>query len=401
MKKWISYKSILDIKVDPEIKYIWLASWYPSKTDEFNGDFIQRHAESVSLFEKIIVIHIIYKEHYSKPYFIDLCCEGNLTEVILYIGIRGRITDFSSIFQYNFRYHFDGFLLIKKVILQIKKPLLIHVHVPIKMGRLAWVIHKFYKIPYIISEHSGKYATYDIDSFEKRNLFYRISLKKILKGSTAVIHVSNFMTDIFSNLFALKKQHIIRNVVDERYFHFAPIVHDRYTFIHVSNLDPVKNFDGIITAFDILFQKRQDFRLIVIGNQGHTDIHSPSFLMKHPFLEVKGTMAYMTVANFMNSSDCLILFSHNENFPCVMIEALCCGLPVITTDVGGCKEAIDDNNGLLIEKADLSSLIEAMEYMMDHKEMYDREKISLKSISKYNRKQIGKEFLRLYNEFSF
>ena len=36
-------------------------------------------------------------------------------------------------------------------------------------------------------------------------------------------------------------------------------------------------------------------------------------------------------------SNCFVLFSNFENLPLVMIEAMCCGLTVITTDVGGCK----------------------------------------------------------------
>lgn len=398
MKKWVTYDSISNILLDPGIKYIWLASWYPSKTDHFNGDFIQRHAESVALFKKIAVIHIIYTQLDTKVYEIDICSDGNLTEIILYIGIKGSIQDFYTRFQYNFQYHFYGLKLIKKILKQLHEPSLIHVHVPLKMGRIAWLIQKIYKIPFLVSEHSGKYATNDHDSFEKRNLFYRFSLKQILNKAISIVHVSKYLADIYKNIFSINNQHIIHNVVDERCFYFVPSRHRPFTFIHVSNLDPVKNFEGIITAFESIYQRRQDFKLIVIGNQDEIGNKNINHLLNHSFLEAKGMMTYQNVANYMKLSDCLILFSYNENFPCVMIEALCCGLPVISTDVGGCKEAINHQNGLLIEKGNIPSLVTAIEFMMDHQGQYDRENISLQSLSKYNRMQIGGEIIELYNK---
>jgi glycosyltransferase involved in cell wall biosynthesis len=43
-------------------------------------------------------------------------------------------------------------------------------------------------------------------------------------------------------------------------------------------------------------------------------------------------------------ADAFILFSRHENFPCVVIEALCCGLPVVASNVGGIAEAVDETN---------------------------------------------------------
>ncbi len=40
------------------IKALWLTSWYPNQLDEWNGDFIQRHARAVSLYCNVEVIHV-------------------------------------------------------------------------------------------------------------------------------------------------------------------------------------------------------------------------------------------------------------------------------------------------------------------------------------------------------
>lgn len=40
-------------------KILFLASWYPSRVNAFDGDFIERHAKSISLYNKVYVIYVV------------------------------------------------------------------------------------------------------------------------------------------------------------------------------------------------------------------------------------------------------------------------------------------------------------------------------------------------------
>ena len=40
-------------------KVLFLASWYPSKVDPFNGDFIERHAKAISLNNQVFAVYVI------------------------------------------------------------------------------------------------------------------------------------------------------------------------------------------------------------------------------------------------------------------------------------------------------------------------------------------------------
>ena len=98
----------------------------------------------------------------------------------------------------------------------------------------------------------------------------------------------------------------------------------------------------------------------------------------------------------MKDSDFLVMFSRYENLPCVILEALCCGLPVISTDVGGISEIINNSNGILIESEDKTALSNALEYMLDHLTQYDRKHIADNATKKYNYKSVGQAINKIY-----
>ena len=100
----------------------------------------------------------------------------------------------------------------------------------------------------------------------------------------------------------------------------------------------------------------------------------------------------------MQQADAFILFSKHENFPCVVIEALCCGLPVVASNVGGIPEAVDETNGVLVEPDNISVLQNAIVTVMHSLTKYNRENISGNAISKYNYQVIAKQFIAAYND---
>ena len=74
------------------IKALWLTSWYPNKKDEWNGDFIQRHAKAVAAFCKTDVIHVEGVEYKYVVSEIDASRTSakNLSEIIILFKKRNR-----------------------------------------------------------------------------------------------------------------------------------------------------------------------------------------------------------------------------------------------------------------------------------------------------------------------
>jgi len=59
--------------------------------------------------------------------------------------------------------------------------------------------------------------------------------------------------------------------------------------------------------------------------------------------------------------DVLVLASHREGFPRAPMEAAACGVPVVATDIRGCRQAVDDGvTGLLVPVRDAGALAQAI-----------------------------------------
>ena len=84
------------------------------------------------------------------------------------------------------------------------------------------------------------------------------------------------------------------------------------------------------------------------------------------------------VFEILRKSDVFILTSNWEGFPRTILEAMSCGLAVIASNVGGVKEAINGNCGILVEKSSKEAVKKALEQLLKNpfliREMGERAK---------------------------
>ncbi|NMW23030.1 glycosyltransferase, partial [Rhodanobacter denitrificans] len=71
----------------------------------------------------------------------------------------------------------------------------------------------------------------------------------------------------------------------------------------------------------------------------------------------------------LGSVDIVVLPSYREGLPRTLVEAAACGLPLITTDVPGCREVVSDGvDGLLVPLGNSDALAQAIARLHDHPE---------------------------------
>ena len=108
-------------------------------------------------------------------------------------------------------------------------------------------------------------------------------------------------------------------------------------------------------------------------------------------------MQGQALADELASGDFLVLSSNYENMPVVILEALASGLPVVSTNVGGIKEMIDETKGILVEPRDKEALAEAIVKMIETHQNYDAAFLRNSVIEKYGYESVGRFLDSIYN----
>jgi glycosyltransferase involved in cell wall biosynthesis len=389
-----AYHDVKEIPLDGYHPVIWLASWYPSPTYPNNGDFIQRHAEAIDI--PLLVVHTVHDPGLEKRVQYRVSQRGKIREILVCFRQSREGGSVWDRFQYHRRYlHFTR-QLIRHIIEKQGKPAFFHVHVPMKMGLLALWAKRKWGIPFVVSEQSSKYVGDGPDHFIRRSSLHRQQVARIFRQASAVTNVSATVGKVLETMFNLPAVTVIHNVVDTTLFKFtARTPHGIFRFLHASTLTDQKNIEGMIRAFDRLYLQRQDFRLTVLG--GEPDVQFP-WESQRPWLERSATVPHHEVAARMQQADALVMFSRDENFPCVIVEALCAGIPVITSNAGGSAEAITADNGIWVPVGNEDALVSALNSMLDHPHLYQGAFISSEAAKRYSYPVIGNAFIQLYQK---
>jgi glycosyltransferase involved in cell wall biosynthesis len=132
-------------------------------------------------------------------------------------------------------------------------------------------------------------------------------------------------------------------------------------------------------------EARENYHLTVIGDG--TDLEYCKEQVKKNGLEDRvtftGAVPNTEVYKYLASSDVFVLLSENEGLPISIIEAMRAGLAVVSTNVSGIPELVNNNNGVLI-KPDANEL---MKVLME---------------GDYNWKQMGRNSRKLFEQkFTF
>lgn len=380
---------------------LWLTSWYPNPQDRMNGDFIQRHALAASQYFRITVLHV----EKMKPGFSTdkILSETNqspqLTEHSLLYRIGSRVPVYRNLLSYcRFLRIFKA--QIKSYIRQQGLPDLVHVQVPFKAGLLALWIRKKYGIPYVVTEHWAIYNEVAPDRYAGRSFLFKYFSRRIFKKASLFLPVSRDLGEAVRSRVAPVAFSVIPNAVDTRLFQYCPEKKAAsFTFLHVSTMTFQKNTEAILGAFARFLKIHPGSRLVLTGSPGdRLKILAQELGIPDPAIRFTGLVSYPEVAALMQQSHALVLFSRYENLPCVILEAFCCGLPVISSDVGGIPEVITPENGFLVAPGDEPALLQCMLDLYTCYQQFNPAHIARMGATNYSYSAIGKQLCEYYQQ---
>ncbi len=380
---------------------LWLPSWYPHKNSLYDGDFIERHAKAASLYISLQVIFIVKDnslgfgkvEIEERKYFNDSAAW------IYYFGSsQVFFIDYFFSFLFKLKLYSKGYT---RFLSLYGKPSLLHVHVAVNNGLLAywWSLKK--NIPLIISEHWTGYLKEAASQWKHSAFFKKYFIQKIFSRALLFTAVSEHLANNIQTKIKKYPRHaIIPNTVDTGIFKLSAKKHkdNVTTFIHVSTLTPQKNFNEIIAACSKLKEQNFSFKLIVIGrNKEYENLVKERKL--GVFISFKNEIPQELLSIEMQESDAIILYSLYETFGCVIIEANACGTPCLVSDIKTFDENVQQNiTGLKMPLHNPEMLANAMIKIITKQISFDSKIIADFAQKHYSMEVVGKLFLEEYKK---
>jgi glycosyltransferase involved in cell wall biosynthesis len=126
-------------------------------------------------------------------------------------------------------------------------------------------------------------------------------------------------------------------------------------------LEMQKNISGMLNVVKRLQDEDYEFEMLMVGGGAEKYRSKANSLgIQEDTLKLKNQVEHSALIQYFQEADVFVLFSEDENLPCVILESFACGTPVISTDVGGLPEYFPSNFGRLIPRGDEDALYKAI-----------------------------------------
>lgn len=155
------------------------------------------------------------------------------------------------------------------------------------------------------------------------------------------------------------------------------IAADAEVVAYVGRLVPEKGLRELLDACRTLATRRPRLCLVIVG-EGPMREEIRMRLAAEPSLQITlaGAQPPSEVSRWMAASDLVTLPSYSEGHPNVLVEALACGRPVVSTPVGGIPEVVDADSGILVPARDATALAAGLAEALDRQ--WDHQALALK-----------------------
>ncbi|HMG15762.1 MAG TPA: glycosyltransferase [Saprospiraceae bacterium] len=377
------------------MKVLLIPSWYSTNRNEIAGVFVKEQGKA--LIKRGIDINILFADLYLF----------NILNPRRWFKSSFVIENGVPVFRIN------GFYLPKRSLFLTRlwckiyvklfesymhnhgRPDVMHVH-SYFASMVALAIKKKYGVPYVITEHHSGFVDKSIPEWH-----YKI-IPEVLDGADAIIALNIKLKEELER-YTNKEIIIIPNLVDTTVFNYKKeSIHTEFRLVSIGFLIKRKGHDLSIKALNNLIKSKRisvNTELIIIG-EGKERSQLEQLILDLNLannVSLLGKIDHDLLPDYLSNASIFISASYAETQGVAITQALCTGLPVISTSVGGLTEIINVGNGILIPTDNIDELANAIESLINNYSKYNKKKISEEAMKIYDPSIITDQLIEIYN----
>ncbi len=207
-------------------------------------------------------------------------------------------------------------------------------------------------------------------------------MKFSIESSDAVTAVSHFLRDETIDNYDVEKEiEVIPNFIDTESFRPIDSKHLRRLLapngekllVHTSNFREVKRVKDAIRALKLILDKGVKTKLLLIGDGPDRGECQALARELGIWQQTRFLGKQSELASVLSASDVFLIPSGNESFGLAALEAMACGVPVVSSDVGGLPEVnIDGETGFVVPVGDVEALAERTFQILEDRDLHSK-----------------------------
>lgn len=261
-----------------------------------------------------------------------------------------------------------------------------YIHTPEAFGAVHMI--RPGAVCYVFSHGTYRDMWQRVRFFQKMPLIrkaFQAFLMHVIRKSTAVFVLDRETQEDYQK-FNKRVVHVGNSIVCHPYKE-KKLHEEKVKFLYAGRLSKVKNVGPMIEAVK---SYHRDCELVILGD-GEEREALKELAGNSARICFGGAVSPERVQEIMGTSDILVMNSTFEGIPMIILEAISCGLPVITTDVGGIKEVLTYGQDSEVTDGSVDQICNAMDLICEQYDDYSRNAYE-KSLQFDYRKVNGKIF---------
>ncbi len=251
-----------------------------------------------------------------------------------------------------------------------------HAFFSVPSGFVTRLLSMEFHIPYVVSLRGSDVPGYS-ERFKNLYLFLRPVTRFIWRNAAQVIANSEGLRTLALLTESSRDILVVRNGVDIKEFFSVPRnyssdISEPFQVLAIARLTPRKGLRSLLEAMRMLKTSEERKFLLDIAGDGHERESLEAFVVEHNLsdrVRFVGRVPHNEIVPLYHRAHVYVLPSLNEGMSNNVLEALACGLPIITTDTGGTRELVEDGvNGCIIRMRDSQHIAEKIAFLASHPE---------------------------------